>query len=379
MAYRTPTRCPTTTRTTPNHFQIAAYFDDYVDHFGLREQDHASAPRSSSVEPVDGRVGGDRRGRGRQARDASATAPCWSPTATTGTRAGPNRPSPAPRSSRASRSTSTTTASPTSCAASGCWCSGSATRRSTSRSSPRGSPTKTFLAMRRGAYVLPKYLERQADRRGPRPLVDPRCRSRCSASSSMRLLEHRGRRHDRLRPAQARPQAARGAPDRLLGAAAPARPRRHRGQAQHRPLRRRPHRPLRRRQRGGDRPRRLLHRLQDHLPVLRRRRSSRRRTTGCRSTGGSSRSSARASTSSASSSRSGRSCRWPRRSPNGSPTCSAAGRRYRRRRRCGGRSQREERKMRKRFVASKRHTIEVDFHPYLREIRRERKRAAQRA
>ena len=35
-----------------------------------------------------------------------------------------------------------------------------------------------------------------------------------------------------------------------------------------------------------------------------------------------------------------------------------------------------ERKMRKRFVASKRHTVEVDFHPYLREIRRERKQAA---
>jgi hypothetical protein len=31
--------------------------------------------------------------------------------------------------------------------------------------------------------------------------------------------------------------------------------------------------------------------------------------------------------------------------------------------------------MRKRFVASKRHTIEVDFHPYMREIRRERKRS----
>jgi dimethylaniline monooxygenase (N-oxide forming) len=39
----------------------------------------------------------------------------------------------------------------------------------------------------------------------------------------------------------------------------------------------------------------------------------------------------------------------------------------------------EERKMKKRFVASKRHTVEVDFHPYLREIRRERKRAAQPA
>jgi thioredoxin reductase len=38
-----------------------------------------------------------------------------------------------------------------------------------------------------------------------------------------------------------------------------------------------------------------------------------------------------------------------------------------------------EAKMRKRYVASKRHTIQVDFHPYLREIRRERKLAAQRA
>lgn len=37
-----------------------------------------------------------------------------------------------------------------------------------------------------------------------------------------------------------------------------------------------------------------------------------------------------------------------------------------------------ERKMRKRYVASKRHTIQVDFHPYLREIRKERKRAATR-
>jgi dimethylaniline monooxygenase (N-oxide forming) len=37
----------------------------------------------------------------------------------------------------------------------------------------------------------------------------------------------------------------------------------------------------------------------------------------------------------------------------------------------------EEAKMRKRFVASKRHTVEVDFYPYLREIQRERKRAAQ--
>jgi cation diffusion facilitator CzcD-associated flavoprotein CzcO len=37
-----------------------------------------------------------------------------------------------------------------------------------------------------------------------------------------------------------------------------------------------------------------------------------------------------------------------------------------------------EKKMRKRYVASKRHTIQVDFQPYLREIRRERKLAGQR-
>ena len=38
----------------------------------------------------------------------------------------------------------------------------------------------------------------------------------------------------------------------------------------------------------------------------------------------------------------------------------------------------EEAKQAKRFVASKRHTVEVDFFPYLREIRRERKKAAAR-
>ena len=38
----------------------------------------------------------------------------------------------------------------------------------------------------------------------------------------------------------------------------------------------------------------------------------------------------------------------------------------------------EERKMKKRYVASKRHTIQVDFQPYLRQIRRERRRSPQR-
>jgi dimethylaniline monooxygenase (N-oxide forming) len=38
-----------------------------------------------------------------------------------------------------------------------------------------------------------------------------------------------------------------------------------------------------------------------------------------------------------------------------------------------------DRRLRKRFVASKRHTIEVDFHAYRSEIERERKRARRRS
>jgi len=39
----------------------------------------------------------------------------------------------------------------------------------------------------------------------------------------------------------------------------------------------------------------------------------------------------------------------------------------------------EERRMDRRFVTSKRHTVEVDFHPYLRQLRRARKQAVQTA
>ena len=40
---------------------------------------------------------------------------------------------------------------------------------------------------------------------------------------------------------------------------------------------------------------------------------------------------------------------------------------------------RDERRMRKRYVASKRHTIQVDFDTYLFDLRRERRRGAARA
>ena len=41
--------------------------------------------------------------------------------------------------------------------------------------------------------------------------------------------------------------------------------------------------------------------------------------------------------------------------------------------------ERDARRLRKRYVASKRHTIQVDFYPYLRELRRERRRRARGA
>jgi hypothetical protein len=37
--------------------------------------------------------------------------------------------------------------------------------------------------------------------------------------------------------------------------------------------------------------------------------------------------------------------------------------------------EREDARMRRRYVASKRHTIQVDFHPYMRVLSRERRRA----
>ena len=165
----------------PRPLQIAAYFDDYAERFGLRER------IGFSTEVLERRaggrgVGGDGRGAGGAARP-SATGRCWSPTATTGTRAGPNRPSPAPRTSRASRCTSTTTASRTCCSASGCWCSGSATRPIDVAVESSRIAEKTFLAMRRGAWVLPKFLGGKPIDEAAPPIAAS-CRSPSSASSS---------------------------------------------------------------------------------------------------------------------------------------------------------------------------------------------------
>ena len=74
----------------PHHTQIKEYFDDYVDHFGLRELitfetavEHAALAEDGVWEVA-----------ARHRRDAHLRLRCSSPTATIGTRAGRNRPSP---------------------------------------------------------------------------------------------------------------------------------------------------------------------------------------------------------------------------------------------------------------------------------------------
>ena len=112
---------------------------------------------------------------------------------------------------------------------------------------------RTFLAMRRGAWILPKYLKgKPVDELGNAfvsrlPLAVTRALYRRALKTAT------GEPMDYGLPA-ARPQARRGPPDDLGRAAAADRPRRHRGEAEHRRVRRRADGPLRRRLRGGGRP-----------------------------------------------------------------------------------------------------------------------------
>jgi dimethylaniline monooxygenase (N-oxide forming) len=230
---------------------------------------------------------------------------------------------------------------------------------------------RTYLAMRRGAHVLPKYLRgKPTDELGTEFLSRlPFWFTRWAFARTLRQAQGD---HGELRPAEARPQARRGAPDDLIGPASPHRPRAHQGEAEHRAHRRRD-RALRRRDARCDRHHRVVHRLPDLVPVPVERRLD------------------------ASDNRIALYRRvvhpdWPGLyfiglvQPLGAimpiaelqsewiadvlegkvalPDADDMKRVI----------EREDRRMRKRYVASKRHTIQVDFHPYMRVLRRERKR-----
>ena len=122
--------------------------------------------------------------------------------------------------------------------------------------------------------------------------------------------------------------------------------------------------------RGGRR--RLLHRLPDHLPVLRRASSSPRPTTTSSCSAASFTRTSRTSSSSGCCSRSARSCRSPRRRARGSATTCAATTRCPPAAAMRADIAADQAAMRKRYVASKRHTIQVDFDDYLYALAKER-------
>ena len=369
-------RCPTTIPDYPNHFQIAAYFDEYVDHFGLRERIRFRT-EVVSVEPVDGEwevtvadAGGERE-TDRYRAVLVANGHHWDPR-------WPEPAFPGAEEFEGEQIHAHHYREPDVLRGKRVLVLGIGNSATDIAVESSRIADETFLAMRRGAYVLPKYLN-------GKPTDEITDAADVAAAALGAALLHASRMlgiavgdmtdYGLPEPDHKLLEAHPTVSAELLPA---ARPRRHHGQAEHRPLRRRPHGPLRRRQRGGDRPRRLLHGLQDDLPVLRARGLLRAGQPPAALPPG----------------RLGRAPGallhrlHPAARADHAAGRGAGGMGRRPARRAGGAAagggdaegdRGEEGKMRKRFVASKRHTIEVDFHPYLREIRRERKLAAQRA
>ena len=125
----------------------------------------------------------------------------------------------------------------------------------------------TYLAARQGAWIIPKYVFGKPVDQLPN---DPRVPFAIRQRMIHQMIKTLHRRPRALRAAQARPQVRRGPPDRLR-----AHPRPHRSTARSRPSRTSPRwRATRVRFVDGSEVRgrrgRLLHRLQDQLPVLRR-------------------------------------------------------------------------------------------------------------
>ena len=139
----------------PHHTQVAAYFDAYVDHFGLRER-ITFRTGVERAEPHRRAAGGSRSTRARRV----TTARCWSPTATTGTRAGPSRPSRA-RTSFAGvqlHSHHYTGDDPELFAGKRVVVLGMGNSAMDIAVEASQTAERVFLAARRGAWIVPKYV-----------------------------------------------------------------------------------------------------------------------------------------------------------------------------------------------------------------------------
>ena len=214
----------------PHHTQVAAYFDAYVDHFGLREK----ITFETGVERAEPRRDGGWRVHARERRGARlprAAGRQRPPLGPALARAGvPGRG----RASRACRCTRTTT---------------SATTRRCSRGKrvvvlgmgnsamdiaveATQNAERVFLAARRGAWIVPEVRLRPPARPVRHRAADP-ARGPPALHGRLTLRAAVGG-HGALRAAEARPPPARGAPDDLGHDPHPAHPRRHHAEAEHR-------------------------------------------------------------------------------------------------------------------------------------------------
>ena len=305
-------------------------------------------------------------------RDARATTRCSSPTATTGSRAGPNRRSRAPTTSRASSCTRTPTSTTRSSRASASVVLGMGNSAMDIAVESSYVAERTYLAARRGVWIIPKYMfGKPVDQLRNDPRVPFKVRQRFDPAARHAATSGRPSATGCPSPTTASARPTRRSPGGSSTASSTARSRRSRTSSRCEGSQVR----FVDGSVGRGRRRRLLHRLPDHPSRSSTRTSSPRPTTT-------------SSCSAASSTPT---------SPNvffvgllqplGAimPLAEAQGAWVGdyllgdyalppRTRRCAPTSRPTRRRMRKRYVASKRHTIQVDFDDYLYALDKERAR-----
>ena len=244
----------------PHHTQILAYFDNYVDHFGLRE--HISF--NTTVEHAQRRPDGFWEVTSTRGGAAPRTTRCSWPTAITGTRAGPSPPSRATRSP-ARKCTPIPTRQPIFVAR-------------TSLILGMGNSRDGYrrrVQLRRPTPTCP-HGEAPGSSPSPRsagPLISCRNDPRIPFAIRQRDIPQS------IKTIMGPSPGATGCPSPITCSVSPTRPsrahprpargRHDHAEADHRLAGRRP-RALHRRQRArGGRPGHVLHRLQDQLPLLR--------------------------------------------------------------------------------------------------------------
>ena len=225
----------------PNHWQIAEYFDAYVDHFGFRDK-IAFRTEVVKVEPP-GETAGTTSRCGPATTHGEPSEPEVRPYSHVVVANGHHWDPRWPEPSYAGAETFTGEQmhahyyrTPDVLEGKRVLVLGIGNSASDIAVESSRVADETYLAMRRGAHVVPKYMFGvPSDHLTDSPLArGPLALQRLGMAAMLRLDPGPG---DRLRPAEARPPDPARAPDGLRRPADPARPRRHRGAPEHRPVR----------------------------------------------------------------------------------------------------------------------------------------------